>query len=407
MLTIDDTATLIEYRLVIPAHDVTCLSSAQGRILRILFVDSSRNGWGTEQHLVALAGALADTGHFVSAVVKRGSPVAELLSLRGIRMHLTAFRGGADPRGVLTTMRAIRSDQPHWIVTNRGKLYWTLWVVARLMGVQVALFRHLPDVRRWITRCVLPRLVDRFFVVSEFSRARLIAWGAPPDRLSVLYNPINMGNLHCADALRANTRRRLGIGAGDFVIGFVGRVELGKGIRVLWDAVAPLMWRLPHLRLLCVGDGPDLPRWRNEAETSEVGERCHFVGWADKVDEFYSAMDILIAPSIAPETFCRVVSEAQASRIAVIGSRMGGIPEAFDPGGSGLLVAPNDHRALQLAIRRLHDDDALRARFAAAGQVYVRNHFAAHKIAADFIANLNQRLDSPDAALDVPLKSAG
>jgi glycosyltransferase involved in cell wall biosynthesis len=376
--------------------------------LKILFVDASRNGWGTEQHLVSLARALAETGHSVSAVVKRGSPVAELLTVRGIRTHATAFRGGADPRGILTIMRAIRADRPDWIVTNRGKLYWTLWAIARLMGVRVALFRHLPDVRRWLTRCVLPRLVDRFFVVSEFSRTRLVAEGAPPNRLSVLYNPIDIDDLHCAASLRLQTRLRLGIEPNDFVIGFVGRVELGKGIKVLWDAVAPLMARLKHVRLLCVGDGPELITLQREAATSKVGARCHFVGWTNKVGEFYSAMDLLIAPSIAPETFCRVVAEAQARRIAVIGSQMGGIPEAFEPGYSGLLVAPDDHRALQRSIQRLHDDGDLRGEFARAGHTYARNHFAAHKIAADFIANLNESLETPlIPPLDMQLKEIG
>jgi glycosyltransferase involved in cell wall biosynthesis len=376
--------------------------------LKILFVDASRNGWGTEQHLVSLARALAETGHSVSAVVKRGSPVAELLTVRGIRTHATAFRGGADPRGILTIMRAIRADQPDWIVTNRGKLYWTLWAIARLMGVRVALFRHLPDVRRWVTRCVLPRLVDRFFVVSEFSRARLVAGGAPLNRLSVLYNPIDIDDLQCAASLRLETRLRLGIAPDDFVIGFVGRVELGKGIKVLWDAVAPLMARLEHIRLLCVGDGPELITWQRKADTSKVGARCHFVGWTNKVSEFYSAMDLLIAPSIAPETFCRVVAEAQARRIAVIGSQMGGIPEAFEPGSSGLLIAPDDHRALQRSIQRLHDDGDLRSKFAGAGHTYARKHFAAHKIAADFIANLSESLGTPLLpALDVPFEEMG
>ena len=193
-----------------------------------------------------------------------------------------------------------------------------------------------------------------------------------------------------------------------FPTGFVGRVELGKGIKVLWDAVAPLMARLKHIRLLCVGDGPELISWQREAATSKVGARCHFVGWTNKVGEFYSAMDLLIAPSIAPETFCRVVAEAQARRVAVIGSQMGGIPEAFEPGYSGLLVAPDDHRALQRSIQRLHDDGDLRSEFARAGHTYARNHFAAHKIAADFIANLNESLRTPlIPPLDVQLKEMG
>ena len=356
--------------------------------MKILFVDASRNGWGTEQHLVSLAGALAEGGHTVSAVVKRGSPVARLLHERGVRTYPTAFRGGADPRGVWTMITAIRRDSPDWVVTNRAKLYWTVWLVARLMGVSVALFRHLPDIRRWLTRCVLPRLVDRFFVVSEFARARLVAQGAPAMRIGILFNPIDTNLLQRPQLHRADIRRRLGILPDDFVVGFVGRVERGKGVRILWEAVAPLMAEFTRMRILCVGDGPEVGRWQREAEAAGLGARCHFVGWTASIGDFYPAMDLLVAPSVAPETFCRVIAEAQASGLAVIGTRMGGIPEAFAPDESGLLVEPHDGRELQSAIRRLHDDRALCARFAATGKRYARRRFASRRIAEQFVAAL-------------------
>jgi glycosyltransferase involved in cell wall biosynthesis len=356
--------------------------------MKILFVDASRNGWGTEQHLVSLAGALAESGHTVSAVVKRGSPVERLLLERGIRTHATAFRGGADPRGVWTMITAIRRDSPDWVVTNRAKLYWTVWLVARLMGVSVALFRHLPDIRRWLTRCVLPRLVDRFFVVSAFARARLVSQGAPAARIGILFNPIDTSERHRPQLHRADIRQRLGILPDDFVVGFVGRVERDKGVRILWDAIAPLMAEFTRMRVLCVGDGPEVGRWQRQAEAVGLGARCHFVGWTASIGDFYPAMDLLVAPSVAPETFCRVIAEAQASRLAVIGSRIGGIPEAFAPDESGLLVEPHDGRELQSAIRRLHDDRVLCARFAATGKRYARRHFASRRIAEQFVAAL-------------------
>ena len=361
--------------------------------MRILFVDASRNGWGTEQHLVCLASALAENGHTVSAVVKRGSPVAELLAERGIRTHVTAFRGGADPRGILTLVNAIRRDSPEWVVTNRSKLYWTVWGVARLMGVGVAVFRHLPDIRRWLTRCVLPRLVDRFFVVSEFARERLVTRGTPPTCISVIYNPIDTDRLRRTPEHREQVRRRLGIAPEDCVVGFVGRVEQSKGAHIFWDALAPLMAGSARIRIrvLCVGDGPEVQRWRLSAEAARLSARCHFIGWTARVADFYSAMDLLVAPSVAPETFCRVIAEAQVCGVAVIGARIGGIPEAFLPNESGLLVAPDDVGQLRRAIRRLANDSSLRTRLGASGRQYANKHFAAARIAEQFVIALGSR----------------
>jgi glycosyltransferase involved in cell wall biosynthesis len=363
--------------------------------VKILFVDASRNGWGTEQHLVCLAAALAKGGHAVTAVVKRGSPVAALLMERGIRTHATAFRGGADPRGILTIINAIRRESPDWIVTNRCKLYWTVWVIGRLMGTQVAIFRHLPDIRRWQTRCVLPRLVDRFFVVSEFARQRLIAKGTPAARIRVLYNPIDTDRLLRGPGHRQRIRSALRFSPGDFVVGFVGRIEREKGVGVLWDALAPLMVGSSRIHLLCVGDGPESKRWQMLAEDAGLADRCHFEGWTAGIGDYYSAMDLLVAPSIAPETFCRVIAEAQASGVAVIGARIGGIPEAFMPGRSGLLVEPGDVHGLRHLISRLFNDPGLCARYGHAGRHSANKHFAAAHINERFVAALGPE-STPD-----------
>jgi glycosyltransferase involved in cell wall biosynthesis len=373
--------------------------------VKILFVDASRNGWGTEQHLVCLAAALAEGGHAVSAVVKRGSPVAALLRERGIRTHTTAFRGGADPRGILTTINAIRRDSPDWIVTNRCKLYWTAWIIARLMGTKVAIFRHLPDIRRWHTRCLLPRLVDRFFVVSEFARQRLIAQGSPAAHIRVLYNPIDTDRLLRRPGDRQRIRSTLGLSSSDFVVGFVGRVEREKGVGVLWDALGPLMAGSSRIHLLCVGDGPESKRWRMLAEDAGVAGRCHFAGWTARIGEFYSAMDVLVAPSIAPETFCRVIAEAQANGVAVIGARIGGIPEAFMPGHSGLLAEPGEVHGLRHLISRLFNDPALCAQYGDAGRKSAYKHFAAGHINERFVAALAPE-NTPDARHPEPAPRA-
>ena len=372
--------------------------------MKLLFVDASRNGWGTELHVVSLASALSDSGHSVSVVVKRDSLVAQLLTARGIRTHVTKFRGGVDPRGVLTILRAIHTEQPEWIITNREKLYWTVWVIGRLTRVRVALFRHMPDIRSWLTRCVLPYMVDQFFVVSEYAQRRLVAQGAPADRLAMLYNPIDVYRLHASVVKRVGIRDLFGIAADDFVIGFVGRVELCKGVEVLWNAIVPLMVGVAQIRFLCVGEGAELIRLRRKAQEFGIGSRCHFVSWTPEIGEMYAAMDVLVAPSIEPETFGRVLAEAQACLLPVIGTRMGGMEEAFAPNQSGLLVPANDHQLLQRAISRLHANPNLRLRFSQTGRQYVQTKFAAHKIAAEFIAMITESVSTPSPQL--PLQTS-
>lgn len=371
--------------------------------MKLLFVDASRNGWGTEQHLVALARALDANGHRVAAVVRANSPVARLLLDSAIRTYPTPFRGGADPRGILATLRAIRHEAPDWIVTSRVKLYWTVWCLARLTGVRVVLFRHMAELRPWLMRTLLPRLVDQFVVVSEFAREHLAARGAPHDRLRVLYNPIDIGPRRSLRSRRAVARLRLGVRADDCLVGFVGRVERQKGLGVLLTALQSLMHRSARLRFLCVGNGPELDWVRRQFDVAGLSDRCQFVAWTARLEDLYPAMDVLVAPSVIPETFCRVLAEAQASGVAVIGTRIGGVPEAFLPGQSGLLVAPNSCADLERAIARLLDDRQLRQRFADAGRRYVSERFESRRVAAQFVAMLDPRFPAAPAWQATPV----
>jgi phosphatidylinositol alpha-1,6-mannosyltransferase len=182
----------------------------------------------------------------------------------------------------------------------------------------------------------------------------------------------------------------------DFVVGFVGRIEREKGVRVLWDALAPLMAASSRIHLLCVGDGPELKPWQMLAQDAGVASRCHFAGWTAQIGDYYSAMNLLVAPSIAPETFCRVIAEAQASGVAVIGARIGGIPEAFMPGRTGLLAEPGDVHGLRHLISRLFNDPGLCARYGEAGRQCAYKHFAAGHIGERFVAALGPE-GTPDA----------
>ena len=359
--------------------------------VKLLLVDSSRYGWGTEQHFVELACALHEAGHELHVVVRRGSGVDRLLESRGIPRHTTPFRGGADPRGLWKVAQVVRRFRPEWIVTSRAKLYWPMVIMGLSMGVRVALFRHLTYFRHWHERQLLPRLADRFYVVSEFGREVLARQGVPADRMVPLYNPINTKRFcPLAPEERARIRADLGFAPGDVIAGFAGRMELSKGVGSLREALTLAMERLPQLQMLWIGDGSERIATQNFAAQSGYGLRQLFLGSKLHVEKYIGILDLLIAPSQAPETFGRVVAEAQACGVAVLASAAGGLAETFQPGHTGLLLdSPTDPAAISDAIEVLARDSHMRARLGAAGVKFVRARFAADHIAATFVNDLS------------------
>ena len=353
--------------------------------MRLLFAESSTRGYGTEQHIAALATAMTRRGHDVRCLVIAGSPVEMLL--RAARVPTVSVRPGRT-RGMRIAAALVRLAtrlRPDWMVSNDPRFYRMLLGLRRITGARVALFRHWHDApSKPRTRELLSRRADRFILVSRFHRDDYRRQGMCVERASVLYNPIDTERFRPSPALRASTRARLGCGDSEVIIGYVGRMIAAKGIFTLLDAAERLFGEETSVSMLWVGDGVDLATLRARVTRSMHARRHRFLGWEADMIELYPALDILAVPSLYPEPFGRVSVEAQAAAVAVISSRAGGLPETFAPGGTGVGIEPGDIDGLAGALLDLVRDPERRRRMGAAGREWACTRFSLERIADDF-----------------------
>jgi glycosyltransferase involved in cell wall biosynthesis len=183
-------------------------------------------------------------------------------------------------------------------------------------------------------------------------------------------------------AARREVHRQLGwADDGTPVIGFLGRFVEAKGTGVLLEALRGV--RAPW-RALFVGGGPLEAELR--AAAAERGGQMRVVTGVphERVPAYLSAMDLLAAPSLTTpqwrEQFGRMLVEAMACGVPVVGSDSGEIPHVL--GAAGLVVPEGDADALAGALGTLLADPALRARLAAAGRARAEAEFALPHVAA-------------------------
>jgi len=162
-------------------------------------------------------------------------------------------------------------------------------------------------------------------------------------------------------------RRELGIGDDEFVIGFLSRLVMEKGLDVFSDAVDELRRRGVRHRVLVVGDGP--ARGWFEARLPEA-IFTGFQGGAD-LGRAVASMDTLFFPSTT-EAFGNVSLEAMACGVPVVAAIATGSQNLVDDGVSGRLIQPGAVHAFAEALRAYVQDPALRARHGQAGEV--RSH---------------------------------
>jgi glycosyltransferase involved in cell wall biosynthesis len=167
-----------------------------------------------------------------------------------------------------------------------------------------------------------------------------------------------------------------------FIVGYAGRFVEEKGIDLLLNALAGLSgeWRAD-----LVGSGPDQPRLTELAQQLHIADRVRFLPWipsAQTVD-YYRSLDVLVLPSRTrsnwKEQFGRVLVDAMACGVPVIGSTCGEIPNVID--AAGLIFPEGDTAALRAQLQRLHDDVAWRDELAQRGRRRVLERFTQAQIA--------------------------
>ncbi|MFZ4815536.1 MAG: glycosyltransferase family 4 protein [Phototrophicaceae bacterium] len=172
-----------------------------------------------------------------------------------------------------------------------------------------------------------------------------------------------------------------------FTVGYIGRLVPEKGLAGLFHALKLLEgdW---CLRL--VGGGPDEATLRTLAAQLGITERVTFVGQVPSIEvpAQYHALDALVLPSLTQanwkEQFGRVLVEAMASGVPVIGSSSGAIPDVI--GSAGIIYPEGDINALAQALATLRDDRARYDELQAAGRARVLAHFTHEQIAAATVA---------------------
>jgi glycosyltransferase involved in cell wall biosynthesis len=172
--------------------------------------------------------------------------------------------------------------------------------------------------------------------------------------------------------------------SGPFRVGFVGRLVPEKGADWLLDAMAGLEgdWEL----LVVGGFGSDpAVRRQIEARLRELGSRWRLLGpfASGQMPEFYRSIDVLVVPSRTgrrwKEQFGRVIVEAQACGVPVVGSDSGEVPRTI--GDGGIVVPEGDVLGLRGAIRRLMLDPALRQILGQLGRKQAAARFSHQAIA--------------------------
>ncbi len=240
-------------------------------------------------------------------------------------------------------------------------------------SVPIPCAAHLRDILRLSRRAIddLGRNA-RLFAVSDACREFHTRQGLAADRVTTLYNGVDVDRFRPAasEDERHRLRIALGVRPEDFLAVTVGQLGMRKGQDVLLKAVEQIAGDAPHFRLWIVGE-----RCSGKPEAIAYEQGLHrqvarfggsgvvrFAGVREDMAELMRAADLLIHPA-RQEPLGRVLLEAAASGLPIVATQVGGTAEIVEHERGALLVPPGDDTGLVDSIRRLLSEPETRQRF--------------------------------------------
>jgi sugar transferase (PEP-CTERM/EpsH1 system associated) len=302
---------------------------------------------------------------------------------------------GKDPGFYWRLARELRRRRPEIVHTRNFPTIDCAWV-ARASGVPIRVHGehgwHVDDLRGENSRRMKIRrwchpAINRFVAVSQdIERWLRDKLNVTPTAITQIYNGVDTTRFEPSGDLprdlpwladRANT----------LTFGTVGRLEATKNQVVLLRAFAQLRAaageQAKRLRLIVVGDGPDLTMLRAEATQLGCADAVWLPGRRDDIPAVMRAIDVFVLPSLN-EGISNTILEAMASRRPVVAASVGGNVELINSATGVLWHDPTNVRAATAAMATYLETNKLIELHGAAGRERVLQQFTPAAMVAGY-----------------------
>ncbi|MFH1615846.1 MAG: glycosyltransferase family 4 protein [Planctomycetota bacterium] len=304
-----------------------------------------------------------------------------------------------DMRALLRIIRICRKNRFDLIHTHTLKASLIGQVAARIANIKARFetvhgtryMPELPVVSRlvivWSER-IAAKLSQKVWVLNtedfDFFENRIHIYAPKLELLSrggigvdlIKYRPACLSNHQ-----RAEYKKRLNLPGDGFVVGFVGRPVVDKGILDLRTAWEKVVLKCKNIRLLIIACVLASDRSEELINIEELKTMKNTVVLTNRNDmpELYNCMDMLVLPSYR-EGFSRVILEACSCGLPVVTTDVRGCRDAIEDGETGFLVPPKAPGKLAEKITTLFRDGDLCVKMGAAARTYAEGNFDQRRI---------------------------
>jgi len=344
--------------------------------LRVLHLIPGSDAGGMTRYVFDLSFAMQAKGHKVAVAGQKGSWhwLFETSPVPWIDAPMKV--------GPLTSRKSA-SILNHWIDNNPVDLLHVHDRRCAMVGRQIQKKHPVPMLCTLHTSSVLlswpwsyfTDFGDHTHVASKEAREWLVNHAKVPQALiSVLPHGVDPLRFPVANEItKAAAKEAIGLKPDDLVAAYVGRMDSPKNEAWMVDLAAAARERLPKLKVVMVGEGPNEKSLRRKIRRQNLDDRVVLLGFRDPMP-IYHAADALLLPS-RREGFSLVCAEAMSTGIPVLRTRTAGTDALVVENATGKSVAINHQEFISGAIEFLSDPQALK-RMGQLAAKHVHTHFS-------------------------------
>lgn len=366
----------------------------------IIQMDFGKEWKGGQSQALYLTKGLRDRGFEVSLICQAGSPLFEKAKKEGIEVYPLKVRSEFNPVAVTRISQIIKKKNAKILHSHESHAV-TLAILASFIHpvpVKVAARRVDFSVKgNPLRKFKYDRFVSAVIAVSEGVRRVLLQDGIPASKIHVIYGGTEIGKFQI-EGTKEEWRERLGLRKDGFLAGIVAHLVPHKGHIYLIEAAKLLKEKGARMEILIIGDGEMKPVLISRARTLGVEDMVRFLGFREDIPQLLKALDIFVLSSYL-EGLCTSILDAMASKLPVVATRAGGIPEAVVDGVTGILVPPGNPSTLADAIYHLYKNRELAIRMGERGYERALNFFSVERMVENTISLYKRLLEEKGLSL--------
>lgn len=237
-------------------------------------------------------------------------------------------------------------------------------------GKDLLFLQHIPFIRFFLKYSF--KNASKIISISEYTKNLIMEFQLPETKIEIIHPCVDSEFFRPIDVLGLKDKYGL---SNKKVILTVGRLVERKGHDMVLKSLPEVIENISNIIYLVVGNGPSNGYLTELVKLLNLEDYVRFIGHVpnSNLPCFYNLCDVFIMASRVekgdPEGFGLVYIEAGACNKPVIGSNMGGIPDAVIDGKTGILVNPLNIKDISHAIIEILSDEQKARKMAQAGQL--------------------------------------